>query len=108
MKNYFLAGLIILLPLVITYWIVTFLIRIVTGPFENLASYILTSVGVDPTGIILSILNTLLILTALTLFILLIGVIGSHIIVRSLLHVIDRALHKLPFINKVYLSCKDF
>src|SRR3990167_8821103 len=35
MKKYFLTGLVTLLPLAVTLWIITFLIRLLTKPFEG-------------------------------------------------------------------------
>ena len=108
MKKQFFAGLIILLPLVITYWIIKFITLAITGPFENLASTILIQTGFAEDSFLLHLLSTFLILLALTLIILTVGLVGRWFVVHSFLQLIDKILHQLPFVNKVYLSCKDF
>lgn len=107
-KRQFFAGLIILLPLVITYWIIKFIISAITGPFEKLTQHILVQMGLAADTTLLAAISTLLILAALTAIILTVGLIGRWFFVHSFFNLLDRLLHQLPFVNKVYLSCKDF
>ena len=108
MKNYFFAGLIILLPLVITYWIMKFIIQVITGPFQNIATHALLFLGLPHEGVLADGLSTLLIIFGLIAIVLIVGIMGRWFLLRTILHAIEYILHTLPFVNKVYLSCKDF
>src|SRR6185295_6334992 len=108
MRKHFFAGLIILLPLVITYWIIKFILRVITGPFQNFATSILEYIGAPHEGLLADALGTVLILFGLVAIILAIGAMGRWMVVHYLFHFLDYLLHALPFVNKIYLSCKDF
>jgi uncharacterized membrane protein len=108
MKNYFFAGLIILLPVVITYWIIKFIVQLITSPFENLAFTLLDSLQLTHYSLLLPLISSCFILIVLTAIIIIVGAVGRWFLFHSFFHMIDRLLHLLPFVNKVYLSCKDF
>ena len=115
MKKCFITGLVILLPLVITYLIINFIITLITKPFEAFVHLILERYHLFEPGLgtfthdqITSIIVKLMIIVALFVIILVIGIIGRWFIFHSLFHFMDRILHKIPVVNKVYISCKDF
>jgi uncharacterized membrane protein len=115
MRKYFIAGLIVLLPLAITYWIIKLIVNLITTPFEEFVTAILLRFDLFTDGInilshaqVISLLTKILILVSLVTFILLIGFIARWFLFRSIFHLADHALRKIPFVSKVYLACKDF
>ena len=115
MRQLFIAGLIILLPLVITYWIIAFLVNLVTTPFLNLAvecvdlfPFLLDGALFFTHEEIVIMVSKVLITLFLALFIFVIGFIAHWIIVRSLIHLSDKIMKRLPLVSKIYKSCKDF
>ncbi len=116
MKQRFFTGLIILLPLVVTWWIVSAVIGIATGPFQSMTRSWLHSTGLFQNGGFLSlsetqavsILSTILILLAIALGVYIIGMLGEWFFVRWIVAIFDNILLAMPFVNKIYKSCKDF
>jgi len=111
MKKHFVAGLIILLPLAITYLIIKFIINLITDPFHEFVTSLLLNYngfGLFSHEELINIVSKLLIIAFLFGFILLIGLIGRWFIFRSIIYVSDKILHAIPFVNRVYLACKDF
>lgn len=114
-KKHVVAGLIILLPIAITYWIIKFIINLITHPFEEFVQLALTRLHVlsDGFGIftheqIISVLSKILVIITLFVLILLVGLIARWFFFRSFFHLADAILHKIPVVSKVYLACKDF
>jgi uncharacterized membrane protein len=93
--RYFLQGLIITVPVVITAFVIYKIIRLV-GSFVELFGTIVSPV-VDP-FIVLSITIGL---------ILFMGMLGSSIILKPIFNVFDHALEHTPFIKTIYSSIKD-
>ena len=116
MKQKFFTGLIILLPLVVTIWIVNFVIQLATGPFQAVTRSWLHETGIFTQGKfftfsepqVVSFVSTLCILAALTAILCLIGIVGEWFFVRWIVNLFDRILLAMPLIRKIYKSCKDF
>ena len=115
LKKHVAAGLIILLPIAITYWIIKFILNLITHPFEEFVQLALTRLHIlnDGFGIftheqIILVLSKILVVISLVALILLVGMIGRWFFFRSFIHLADSLLHKIPVVNKVYLACKDF
>ncbi len=111
-KKYFTTGLVILLPVILTILVMTFLVNFLTRPFlgvtGNLVTYFLSThhLFLDHINIVL-ILSKLLILMGLFLFTLLIGFLGKLFLIDYLFKLGDALLHHVPFINKIYKACQD-
>jgi uncharacterized membrane protein len=115
MKQRFLTGLIIILPLTITVWVISFLVRLCTKPFETAASTLLEKVGVFQQGWwifsaeqMLHAATTVFILISLILILFLIGLIGQWFFFHVIMKAIDGVMLQVPIINKVYKACRDF
>jgi uncharacterized membrane protein len=112
MRKYFTTGLVILLPIILTILIVTFLVNFLTKPFlgmtEHAINYSFDSsfLFLEHPGIIAG-LSKLLILCVLISFILLIGLLGKLFLIDYLFRLGDKIIHNLPFVNKVYKACQD-
>ena len=108
------TGLVMLLPLALTLWIISSLIHWLTEPFVGIAERILSAVGLIGTPIlfisaenVLLGLSQLLVLAALFGFIILIGAIGRHFFFRYLIRLSDAVLHKIPVISSVYKTSQE-
>jgi uncharacterized membrane protein len=115
MRKYAVTGLVILLPVAITYWIIKFLINLATGPFEQFVQTVLTSSHLFPDGFgifshaqIVHFFAKILVIAFLLLVITLTGMIGRWYFISHFFKLFDQILHAVPFVNKVYLSCRDF
>lgn len=105
-KKNFLAGLVILLPIALTIWILSFLITMLTNPFMTVTNLILSHfVVLDPS--VLHFLSRILILITLTVLIMLVGIIGRVFLVRWFFKIGDYIIHRIPIIKNIYKSAQD-
>jgi uncharacterized membrane protein len=115
MKQRFLTGLIIILPVTITVWVISFLVHLCTKPFQNAASALLEKYNLFQTGWwifseeqVLRAATTLSILFALLIFLFLIGFIGQWFFFHIIMKGIDHMMLQVPLVNKVYKACREF
>jgi uncharacterized membrane protein len=87
LANYFLRGLLLTAPAVLTVYVCWLAIRWLDG---------LVAVGIPGLGVLAAV-------TVITL----VGALASNFVTRSLVGAIDHALAKLPFVRLVYTSLKD-
>jgi len=115
MKKNLLSGLIILLPLAITFWIIKFLIHTLTTPFEQFTDALLEKLNLFANGFLffseaqtITILAKIFIIVFLCVVVLIIGLICRTTLSHYFFHLFDRLLRSLPILNTVYGACKDF
>lgn len=114
MKRHFVAGLIILLPLVITYWIFTLLVNCITTPFESLVFNIFdyfslfTAPSSGNVHIAVLVVAKLLIIFFLFIVLVLFGYLAKRFFVRHLIAVTDKFFLLFPFVNRIYKATKEF
>jgi uncharacterized membrane protein len=110
MKKYFLTGLITLLPLTLTLWIVVTVIDFLTKPFMGAVKKLLISYPslshYIPNPLFKG-FSEFVILIALVFFTFFLGLVARKIFFNQILRLGDRLLHKIPFVNKVYKTSKD-
>lgn len=114
MKKYFVTGLVILLPVVVTIGIVIFVLDFLTKPFMGIATPFLSKLGfqdinfylVSPDQII-KFGSQIVILICLFFIILGLGFLARWIIFRYLIKFSDSVLHQIPLVNKVYKTTQD-
>lgn len=114
MKKHFLTGLIILLPIAITIGVVGYLINLFTGPFVKAVSSFLQKANLANHGFlflsheqVVLYLSKFLILALLFLFIILLGMLTRWYVIRGLLNIGDRLLHRIPVVSTVYKTTKE-
>lgn len=114
MRKYFLTGLVLLLPIVLTIAIITFVVKILTNPFMDIVSHFLSKQEIIEKGIfffsgdqIVMVVSQVTILICLFLFILFLGMIARWFFINWLIKAGEYILHKLPLINKVYKTTKE-
>jgi len=114
MKKYFVTGVVVLLPLALTFWIVTFIVNILTKPFLGIAETLLRTIGLNGVSFlflsadqILSFASQALVLLFLFLVIVGIGIVGRHFFFKYLIQLSDSILHKIPLISSVYKTSQE-
>ena len=114
MKKYFVAGLVILLPLAVTIPLVVFIVNFLTKPFVGLMVDVLNRFDLlnrgffflSPEKVVLF-GSKFFILISLFVFTLLLGVIARWFFFRAVINLSDRILNKIPLINKVYKTTQE-
>lgn len=114
MKKNFLAGLSLILPIVITLFIVQLLFKLLSAPFEGLTQplmdWISTFEGIPPllnSPQIVHFASQVLILILLVAATIFVGFLGRIFLVDALFKLGDRLVHKIPFANKIYKAVQD-
>lgn len=113
MKKYFLTGLALLLPAVLTLTIVVFFVNLLTDPFINWIEGIHNYYAPQEQALSLTkskallIIIRLIILIVIFLFIIFIGFLTSTFFMYSLFNLTDRLIHRIPIINRVYKAIQE-
>ena len=106
MKKYFLTGLVTLLPLALTIWVVHFLVDFLTKPFIGSVSLITNQLPIDSPQLTKKIAQ-ILVLIFLFILTFVIGFVGRRFFFNQLIRINDNILAKIPLVNKVYKTAKE-
>jgi uncharacterized membrane protein len=105
--RYFLQGLLILAPIIITIWTVTQFFNLIDSILPNLLhKFFPNLIGTDSDGTPHRIPGLGFIVVVL--LVLLVGYISSSFVVKSLFDLFGRALERAPGIKIIYTTVKDF
>lgn len=111
MKRSFITGLIILLPIAITFLLISFLLDIFTSPFLEIANPILERlekiIPILDSPELRTFISRIIIILFFFFAILILGILGRWFIFRSLLSLGNTALMKIPFFKSIYNTVKD-
>lgn len=112
MRKYFATGLAILLPIILTCFIVAFILRILTKPFLGLTQQIFFILAGDDNVLashpaILQFISQLLILLSLFVMLVFIGFAAQLFFTKVIFRIGDRIIHTIPFVNKIYKAAQD-
>ena len=114
MKKYFITGLVILLPLVITIAVIIFLVNFFTTPFVDIVSSILHRFNFITRGFlfltpeqVIRYISQLLILLLLFAFTVCLGIIVRSFFINTFFALCDRILHRVPIVNTVYKTTQE-
>ncbi|MBI4525398.1 MAG: DUF502 domain-containing protein [Deltaproteobacteria bacterium] len=103
-RRTFLAGLLILLPLFITYMLIAFLFNIFTGVGAPLVAGFLGIIGANSLAYpLVSVINLLLSLAVIFLL----GLVGTNILGRQMLARFESLLLRVPLVKTIYSSAKQ-
>lgn len=102
-RTYFATGILIAIPLFATLWFVHFLLNILNG-FLKVPTSFLIKYNIPYIKIIIPIIGLIIIFLVITG----IGILTTNIIGRKLIKLGETTLSKLPIINVVYNSVKQF
>lgn len=106
MKKYFFTGLVTLLPLAVTIWVVRFFVNFLTKPFLGIVTLATQKLPISSPELILRI-SQVLILIGIFLLLLFVGFIARKLFFNSLIRFGDRLISNIPLVNKVYKTSKE-
>ncbi|MBI2812246.1 MAG: DUF502 domain-containing protein [Candidatus Melainabacteria bacterium] len=113
MKKYFITGLVILLPLVITIAVIVFLVNLLTEPFIGPVSAVVGKIF-NHHGFLFFTSEQIsrytakiIVLILLFLFTVCLGMVTRWFLITSLFRLGDKILHKIPLVNTVYKTTQD-
>jgi uncharacterized membrane protein len=114
MKRHFITGLVVLLPLALTFWIVSFIIDLFTHPFLGFAQKTFAALGWDKVSFlflspedVVNLASKVLILIFLFVVIMGIGWVGRYFLFKYILKLGDTILHRIPVISTVYKTSQE-
>ena len=93
-RRYYLAGLLVLAPTALTFWVAWKLFTF----FDGILGDELRSRGISVFGLGFIVLNALL---------LLLGFLATNFLGRRLFTVWDRVMHRVPLVNKIYATLRQ-
>ncbi len=105
LRNAFLTGIILLLPLGVTYIVVNFIILKVGVPASNVFFWYVDE-AIRNQAVVNTILNVAA-LFVLIIFVIGLGVFSRYVFGRIIISSLERILDRLPFINTVYRTVKQ-
>ena len=108
-KKYILTGIISIIPVYITYWIIEQIFLIVSIPGKNIISYFTSLFNFNDTINIQFITITEYILGFILtiMFLFFFGLIISNVIGKKIYSLFESLLNSIPVVNKVYNSIKQ-
>lgn len=110
MKKYFITGLVTLLPVAVTIWIIVIAVRFLTKPFMGVVTHLLhklPKIGILASENGIQTISQILILIGLFLFTITLGMIARRFFFHKLINLGDRILFRIPVVNKVYKTSKE-
>ncbi|MGR3973423.1 MAG: DUF502 domain-containing protein [Candidatus Rhabdochlamydia sp.] len=113
MKKSFSAGLILLLPLLISGWILTYLFNLIRSPiYHFLTSFHHVSIQLTPAAFTSHSTLMLCLSYLLALFVTLtalcaLGFTGRRVVVYSITHFINQLIFKIPFLGTLYRLSRE-
>jgi uncharacterized membrane protein len=113
-KKNLVTGLVILLPIAVTFALLGFLINLFTAPFVDLVSTFLMKFNINPTGFlflsseeVIRYISKILVLMLLFITTVILGILTRWFVIHSLLSFTDKALKKIPVINTIYKASQE-
>lgn len=114
MKRCFIVGLMTLLPVLVTYIVIVFLIGLITRPFDYVVTLCLEKSHLFDNGVsflseaaAIAIVSKLLILLTICLLIYSVGFIAHRFVSQSWVHYFDELMRKIPFVRSIYGPSKE-
>ncbi|MDI6853959.1 MAG: DUF502 domain-containing protein [Deltaproteobacteria bacterium] len=111
-KAYIFAGVLTIIPILITWWVVRFIISLLRdfgGPVVSWLVFILRPVLPDAAEVLLTPWFESILAVILALFgFYLLGWIASRMVGRRLLSAMDALVHRIPFVSTIYSSVQKF
>ena len=114
MKKYFVTGLVILLPLVITVAVIVFIVNFLTKPFLGFVKSFFETVGIDSYGFgpftgpqVALFTSRMAILIGLFAFVVFLGIFTRLFFMRSIILLSEKVLHRIPVVKTVYITTQE-
>ncbi len=113
MKNYFLSGLAILIPIALTVIAIVFVVDVLTNPFLTLVQYPLKYLettfhfSVEQSHMLTEIISRVLVLIILCVLSIFVGILAKILFLKYLLQLVDHLFAKIPFIKTIFKITRD-
>lgn len=110
MKKTFLAGLATLLPIVVTLFIVFFVVDLVTAPFVGMIEDMITYYGgvlAETHHYVLLFVSRVVVLVLFIFLIFLLGFLGRRIFFSWIVSLTDRLMKRIPIVKSIYRISRD-
>lgn len=114
MRKYFITGLIILLPLVLTLGVLIFVFNLLTEPLAGAVAAIFDHYDILENGFLFingrqlqEFVSQILVLIFLFLFTVSLGAIAHYFFFKTMIDVWNYLVHKIPFISTIYKTCQE-
>jgi uncharacterized membrane protein len=105
MKKYFLTGLAIILPFVVTVALIQAIVNLLTAPFLGIVEHLFPSTSLNP--YLLTLFSKFLILLFLFFATAAVGYSAEYLLVHTLIGWGNRVIRKIPLIGNVYQMIQD-
>ena len=99
-KNYFFTGILSIIPLAITYFIISKLFTVFSNPGQKIIVHIFPGITIPFLDIIIGFLLTII-------FIYLVGLIVSNVLGRKFYKLFESILNRIPLVNYIYNTIKQ-
>lgn len=99
LRNYFITGILVLLPVILTFYVLWLAYIFVAGIIERYVGGLLealTGVGIPGLGVVVSVLG-----------IMLVGILAHNVIGKRLLSLWDALVERIPLVRIVYMTIKQ-
>ena len=110
MKKTFFAGLATLCPILITLFLVFFVVDFVTAPFMGFIKDVITSYDVTLATkhqYVLLFISRVVILLLLVVLIFILGFLGRKLLFSWVVNITDRVMKKIPIVKSIYRISHD-
>lgn len=114
LKRYFFTGLMMLLPLALTIVVISFIFKLLTGPFVGLIGAFFSRYHIFQKGFLIwnesqitEFVSRILILLLLFFFAVALGALARRVFVKYLINFTDMIFRRIPFISSVYKTMVD-
>lgn len=114
MKKYFITGLVILLPLALTFVVVSFIFNLLTEPFVDIFKAIFNYFGLFSSGFLFfsadqlqKFISQMMILVLLFFSTVGLGLLARWFFVHYFIRGWEYVLYKIPVIRGIYKTCRD-
>lgn len=108
-KRHFMAGLALLLPVALTLFITTFIVNLLTKPFQGMLQYFIQEYHLhilgSPEAVL--VISKIAILIFLFIFTIILGFIAQAYFIHYFFKFSDMIMTRIPLVNKIYKAIKD-
>lgn len=109
MKKTFITGLLLIIPLALTLWIIKILFDFFSDPLISVIAPFFTFLDREiGHPFFLSFVAKITSILLLGLSILIVGIVSEHLFHKTFYHWMNKYLEKVPFIKNIYKISKDF
>ncbi|MBJ7450084.1 MAG: DUF502 domain-containing protein [Parachlamydiales bacterium] len=109
MKKFFVTGIVILFPLVVTIAILSFIVNFLTRPFGDIVTDILQATNMQQhfSADVTHFISQILVLVSMFVGIVLLGVLIQHFFFQKLIKLTDSVFGRIPFVKKIYKAMHE-